>query len=80
MGKNKNAHGLYDMSGNVIEWCQDVYLDYSDVTPILNSNERVLRGGYYGSDAVGVRSTCRGSCNAEERSSKLACFGLRLCL
>lgn len=51
-----NGYGLCDMSGNVWEWTEDVYLEngYS-VLPLQNprnsaglNEERVLRGGYYG--------------------------------
>lgn len=48
--KDPNRLGLYDMSGNVYEWCQDSYKEYEDkVNPPLlkraNFFNRVIRGG-----------------------------------
>jgi formylglycine-generating enzyme required for sulfatase activity len=48
-----NAFGLYDMHGNVWEWCQNDYSDNYDVTPVdgsawvseENSGLKILRGG-----------------------------------
>lgn len=75
--KKPNAFGLYDMSGNVIEWCQDIYTNYSTGYPEIDKDQRVLRGGYYDGDAGSVRCTSRGSCNYKTR---MAPFGFRLCL
>lgn len=75
--KKPNAFGIYDMSGNVIEWCQDIYTNYSTGSPELGKDERVLRGGYYDSDATSVKSTSRGSCKYTQAMEP---FGFRLCL
>ena len=75
--KKPNDFGLYDMSGNVIEWCQDIYTNYSTGYPEIDKDERVLRGGYYDGDAGSVRCTSRGSSNYKNRRIP---FGFRLCL
>lgn len=48
--KQANELGLYDMSGNVEEWCRDEYGDYHSKRPVVpkiskSSKSRVLRGG-----------------------------------
>lgn len=75
--KKPNAFGLYDMCGNVIEWCQDIYTNYNTGDPELDRSQRVLRGGYFGGDKASVRTTSRGSCPYNQA---MAPFGFRLCL
>jgi formylglycine-generating enzyme required for sulfatase activity len=62
--KKPNGLGLYDMSGNVWEWVQDWYGDYSsgsqnNPTGPSNGTSRVLRGGSWLDLAVSARSAFR---------------------
>lgn len=76
VGKKKaNDFGLHDMSGNVIEWCSDIYSSYSTGSPIMGSAQRVLRGGYYEGDEESLRNTTRGSC---DKDTPMEFFGFRL--
>jgi formylglycine-generating enzyme required for sulfatase activity len=64
--KAANALGLYDMSGNVMEWCWDWYDSYSSVaqtdpTGAASGTDRVLRGGYWYVAATEARSIRRNS-------------------
>jgi formylglycine-generating enzyme required for sulfatase activity len=76
--KKPNAWGLYDMYGNVAEWCNDVYAKgYSKDGPTSNPHgpadgaRRVLRGGAWNSRTDDCRSASR---VGESPGSQDACF------
>jgi sulfatase modifying factor 1 len=58
-----NGYGLYDMAGNVFQWCWDCYgtpyAGGTDPRGISTGSNRVLRGGYWGSSANLARSAYR---------------------
>lgn len=51
--KKPNAWGLYDMSGNVWEFCYDISMEIEDIRTV-----RVLRGGGWKSDGENLRFSC----------------------
>jgi formylglycine-generating enzyme required for sulfatase activity len=77
--KMPNGWGLFDMHGNVGEWCYDWSSDYgasdaSDPTgpseyPSIGPSYRVVRGGSWNDVALGCRSAFRGRNWPDSRSS-----------
>ena len=74
--KKSNALGIYDMSGNVAEWCYDYYADFGTgelTNPVHESGSyKVIRGGDCIANPNGSVQDTRPSCSVYERSSNYA--------
>jgi formylglycine-generating enzyme required for sulfatase activity len=82
--KKSNELGIYDMSGNVWEWCNDYFeKDYYSVGRSKNpkgptkASYRVLRGGSRDCNQVRIRTRNRGWNSPYDKSSY---YGFRICL
>ncbi|MGN1173454.1 MAG: formylglycine-generating enzyme family protein [Muribaculaceae bacterium] len=80
--KSPNSLGIFDMSGNVCEWCQDYWGEYTyasqtNPTGPDSGSIRVIRGGSWGSGAGGCRVSNRSNCAPVGRYGDL---GFRLYL
>lgn len=78
--KAPNPIGLYDMSGNVAEWCSDWLSKYTD-TPLLNPQgpktgvQKIIRGGAFSDDPWFMNCSSRGHAKPDMTSPTI---GFRL--
>jgi len=78
--RNPNAAGLYDMHGNVTEWCNDYFGYYScsaqqDPSGPERGYYRIARGGSWASSARDCRSASR---YAYQPDAKISVLGFRI--
>jgi formylglycine-generating enzyme required for sulfatase activity len=78
--KVSNSLGIFDMSGNIWEWCWDWYKGYSALAQTnpegpLSGSERVIRGGGWDDKKSAASTTFRFKTNPSKRNGEL---GFRL--
>ena len=83
--KLPNPYGLYDMHGNLYEWCQDFFAEkwyeqqssnrLEDPTGPSTGSDRVIRGGYWSHFASNARSAYRYHYGPSNRNSN---YGFRV--
>ncbi len=79
--KVANPWGLFDVHGNVWDWCQDLYAtlgseNIKDPVNLQNGAARVFRGGSWNLSTVNCHSACR---RWSAPGSRLNLLGLRVC-
>lgn len=91
--KQPNAWGLFDMHGNVLEWCSDDYngvaykrrtgttTDPVEIPRVWKGGTRVMRGGAWDHSSWASRATFRVRCFCDVRHSpcgfRVVCVGMR---
>lgn len=73
--KGANPWGLFDVYGNVAEWCKDYYAPYGDDRKFdpegpATGTSRVVRGGSWGDEALQCRSASRAAMSPSEKNSR----------
>lgn len=69
-----NSLGIYDMSGNIWEWCWDRYGSITTTTPAagaLSGSDRVYRGGGWGDGAYNCSVAIRSPSSPNDRFNTL---------